>query len=361
MPVTSPPLGLRQRRQHTELQKQLFLTGHPPAALHTHPEIIASWQRSAYQHQLSEQQDCARSGDTYDAQQCWEVSPLRQAAAASLAQVTHLVNDGKCFASIANLQGQLLWTCASAPLRGMAERSNVVLGAHWDEASVGTTGISLALTLKRPVTVLANEHYLPLLQGLVCYSAPIIHPQSGELHGILSLGMSCEQHTPMGELTITALAQNIVQQLPQYTPPQAELEIHALGQPHVLFRGKPLHLSPRMIEILCILALNPEGLTLEACHAVLYGDEQVATATLKAELSHLRTLLDGRISARTYRLVGTVWVDFIALWAAIRQHQTAEAQRLYKGELLPNSQSLEIKEWRTCISTVMASNQCPAY
>ena len=136
--------------------------------------------------------------------------------------------------------------------------------------------------------------------------------------------------------------------------PQSELEIHALGSPYIFFRDKPLHLSPRMLEILCVLALNPEGMTLEACHAILYGDEHVATATLKAELSHLRTLLDGRISARTYRLVGTVWVDFIALWAAIRQHQVAEACHLYRGELLPHSQSLEIKEWRACINAVMA-------
>lgn len=345
--------GPIQRRKQTELQKKLFLTGHPPEQLLTHPEIVASWQRSAHKHQLKDQQDCAPGGDAYEARLKWEASPLRPAATPLLKQVTHLVNEGKYFASLATPEGQLLWAYACAPLRGMTERGNVVPGGRWDEQSVGTTGLSLALTLKRPVTVFANEHYLPMLQGLVCYSAPIIHPQSGDLHGILSLGTGCEQHTPMAEVAISALAQDIAQQLPRYIP-QAELEIHALGQPSVLFRGKPLHLTPRMIEILCILALNPDGLALEACHAALYGDEHIATTTLKAELSHLRTLLDGRITSRTYRLLGTVWVDFIELWEALRQHQTDTAHRLYRGELLPHSQSPEIRMWRTCLNAVMA-------
>jgi hypothetical protein len=110
-----------------------------------------------------------------------------------------------------------------------------------------------------------------------------------------------------------------------------------------------------MVEILCLLALNPDGLTLEACHAALYQDEHIATTTLKAELSHLRTLLDGRITSRIYRLSGAVWVDFLELWEALRLHQTDVAHRLYRGELLPNSQSPEIKMWRTCINAVMGN------
>ncbi|MDD5394806.1 MAG: helix-turn-helix domain-containing protein [Thiothrix sp.] len=147
---------------------------------------------------------------------------------------------------------------------------------------------------------------------------------------------------------------SIAQRLAQLTP-QAELEIYALGKPQVRFRGKPLHLTPRMTEILCILALHPMGLTLEACHAALYGDGQVSQSTLKVEISHLRTLLDGRLSSRPYRLLGTVWTDFTELWEDIREHQPLEARRLYRGELLPNSTSPEIGEWRNCIAAVMAS------
>lgn len=245
----------------------------------------------------------------YLAWQDGDSSALRLAAAPVLKQATQLANDNELLVTLTDQNGQLLWTCAHNPLQAS-------------------------------------------LLDSVCCSAPIIHPQSGELYGVLSLSMGWKGHSSAGEIVAASLAYDIAQQLPHHEP-CAELEIHALGRPWVLFRGKTLHLSPRMIEILCILALNPEGLTLEACHAALYGDVQVTTTTLKAELSHLRTLLDGSISSRTYRLLGTVWVDFIELWTALRLHQNDVALSLYSGELLPASQSPEIREWRTCIKAVM--------
>ena len=246
----------------------------------------------------------------------WETSPLRWAATSALQQATQLVNSCGLVASLADKEGQILWRYANKSILPYLEGSNDPL--NW-----------------------------------VCYSAPIMHPQSGELHGVLTLGTLWQYHTPIGEMAATGLAQDIAQYLPHYLP-RAELEIHALGKPLVRFRGQTLHLPPRMIEILCLLALNPEGLTLEACHAMLYGDEHVATTTLKAELSHLRTLLDGRISSRTYRLQGTVWVDFIEVWNAIRHQQLEVARNLYQGTLLPESLSPEIIEWRNCIATLMA-------
>lgn len=135
----------------------------------------------------------------------------------------------------------------------------------------------------------------------------------------------------------------------------AELEIHVLGKAEVIFRGKCLPLTPRMCEILCILVMYPNGITLETCHAALYGDGQVSTATLKAELSHLRSLLDGRLCSRVYRLSGTVWADYLELWQAIREGRLEDARHLYQGDLLPQSTSPEIREWRQCIAVVMGN------
>ncbi len=244
--------------------------------------------------------------------QLWDSAPLQLAAAPSLEKISQLVHTNELLITLADQHGRLLWTYASK--------------ANWT-----------------------------LLSDWVCYSAPILHPQSGELHGVLSLGMNLERHSVAGELMAGSLAQDIAQHLPRHLP-RAQLEIHALGQPWVRFRGKILHVTPRMVEILCILALNPDGLTLEACHAALYGDVPVATTTLKAELSHLRTLLDGSISSRTYRLLCTVWVDFVEWWTALRLHQDEVARSLRSGELLPASQSPEIREWRNCLNAVSSAN-----
>ena len=142
--------------------------------------------------------------------------------------------------------------------------------------------------------------------------------------------------------------------------PKAELEIKALGQMRVNFRGKPLTVNKRQIEMLCLLALNPEGLSLNAFHNALYGDTPISMNTLKAEISHLRGLLDGQIGSRPYRLLMPVWSDFIELWKGVYQDNTVEAFELYQGPLLATSESPEIEEWRHCIDAVMAKllNTC---
>ncbi|MFE1636350.1 helix-turn-helix domain-containing protein, partial [Acinetobacter baumannii] len=69
------------------------------------------------------------------------------------------------------------------------------------------------------------------------------------------------------------------------------LYIKALGTPKVQYNQHGLTLTQRQIEILCILALCPEGINLEELHYALYGDRPVSTTTLKAELSQLRNLI----------------------------------------------------------------------
>lgn len=352
---TTKTSDLVQRYQQTEILKEQILSEAAiPAILSSVAEpIVHSWQRCAHNYHIPSNQDCAPRDDEYEAQQHWAVSPLRPAVQSSLSQLSQLAQQSNLVVVLGDHRGKMLWTCASKTLQASAERCNAVPGGHWDEASMGTTSISLAIGSHRPATVFAGEHYLAFLNEWTCYSAPILHPQTGELHGTISIGSHWKRHTPTGEAAVSSLAVEIAKHLPRPLP-QAELEIHALGQPMVRFRGKPIHLTPRMIEILCILSLKQTGLTLEACHAALYGDGKVSTSTLKAELSHLRHLLDGRLSSRPYRLLVSVWTDFMELWHAISKHDIATARQLYRGELLIHSVSPEIIEWRTCIAALMA-------
>lgn len=351
--TTNTP-DLVQRYQQTETLKERILTKiemPETLALRTAP-IVQSWQRSSKDYHIHNGQDCAPRDDEYQTWQRWDASPLRLAAMSSLPKLSQLAQQGNLAVSLADHRGRLLWVCACKTLHAAMERCNAVPGGHWGEESVGTTSISLALGSRRPATAFAGEHYLPLLRELVCYAAPILHSQTGELLGTVNISTSWKRHTAAGEVAASSLAMEIARHLPHHLP-QAELEIYALGQPQVRFRGKTLHLTPRMLEILCILSLNQAGLSQEACHAALYGDEKVSTATLKAELSHLRTLLDGRLSSRPYCLLMPVWTDFMALWNAISKHDQETARKLYRGELLPHSSSPEIIEWRACIAALM--------
>ena len=117
--------------------------------------------------------------------------------------------------------------------------------------------------------------------------------------------------------------------------------------------GVTVHVSPRQLELLCILALHPEGLSLDELTCFAHGDHPVRPATVKAELSHLRNRLGGRIGSRPYRLVGTVTADVVELVAALEAGDVATAVDRYRGPLLPMSEAPELREWRTRIDVAV--------
>ena len=83
----------------------------------------------------------------------------------------------------------------------------------------------------------------------------------------------------------------------------AALEASLLGRDGALVAGggRSVDLSPRHSEILCLLALAPEGLGAERLALQLYG-EFGKPVTARAELSRLRRALPGAIVANPYRL-----------------------------------------------------------
>lgn len=342
---------LLNRRRATEQRWGEFVSGERQEFQLISPEINSSWLRS---NQLLKQPQSivAPTKDEYEIRHTWQESPLRSAAKQEREQMQQLAKEGSLVVALADASGELLWTYASNHMRKRAEEVNFIAGGQWSEANMGTNAVGLATRLKQPCTVFSSEHYLPSVHEWVCYAAPIIHPQTQELVGVIDLSSTWKKHTPLGQMAVMQLAQSIANRLPNHLP-RAELEIYALGQQRVTYMGKSLHVSHRQLEMLCLLALNPQGLKLDAFHAALYGDAPVSMSTLKAELSHLRRMLDGKIGSRPYRLLSSVWTDFINIWGLLKSNNATEALALYRGVFLPQSNSPELESWRHCIEAVM--------
>ena len=75
--------------------------------------------------------------------------------------------------------------------------------------------------------------------------------------------------------------------------------------------------------------------------------------TVKAELSHLRHALGGRIGSRPYRLEGRVRTDVVDLVDALDSGDVAGAVRLYGGPFLPFAEGPELGGWRTRIDVAV--------
>jgi transcriptional regulator of acetoin/glycerol metabolism len=60
-------------------------------------------------------------------------------------------------------------------------------GFRYAESEVGTNGIGTALEVGGPILVLGAEHYTGVLRGFACAGAPITHPVTGGLLGVLDI------------------------------------------------------------------------------------------------------------------------------------------------------------------------------
>ena len=112
-----------------------------------------------------------------------------------------------------------------------------------------------------------------------------------------------------------------------------------LGTAETRLDGQRLLLNRRQTEILALLALHPEGLSLEHLHALVYGDQAVTLSTLKAEVSHLRSALGGQLASRPYRLTLPTATDVDTVLGLLRRGDVGAAVGAYGGDLLPGTNS----------------------
>ncbi|GAA5501000.1 hypothetical protein Dxin01_00731 [Deinococcus xinjiangensis] len=347
----------RQRKQAawrqyvTQGSSALSLQNPPPAsrdaaAIDADPvdaDVVQSWQRSALS--VPMERVCAPVISEQAAEQTFQDSPLGYAASGLLPELRHLAESGDLMIAIADPHAQLLWTAGSQRMHGLARGIGFVPGGCWDETSVGTNALGLALHKRDAVQVFAAEHYVMAVHDWVCYCSPIRDTHSSEILGVLNISTTWERHTPLG-MTGTLHYVGRIQSNLSVRPPPGELQLNLCGKPRVTFAGETLRLTPRQHELLTVLALNPQGLTLDSLHAHLYGDQPISMSTLKAEVSTLRAHLQGRIASRPYRLTPQVQFDVQIIEQQLLAGNVNRVLELYDAPLLPGSSSPFVEYWR---------------
>jgi len=284
----------------------------------------------------------------------WRTGRIASAFVPLASELTQIADDGDFVAAITDESGAIVWVAGGRTMRRRAERVGFLPGGRWDERDVGTNALALALRSRRPATVLATEHFAPMVHDWVCYSAPITDPVTGAAAGVLDLSTTLSRANPLALTTVTALARNLEHVLGA-GPPRAEpaLRLRTLGAGDVLIDGRRLPLPPRQVELVTLLSLAPGGLTLEGLHDRLHGDAPINAATTKAELSHLRRSIGDHLGSRPYRLLGEWDADHLAVLEALCTGRLDEALAMYRGPLLPRSCAPAIEEHRHVLSVAV--------
>lgn len=314
-------------------------------------EVRSSWARSA--HCLDPRIDRAPIAD--DAPARWRTSRMARAFRTVEAELDRAAVDGDLVAAVTDAEGAIVWTGGGPSMRRRAEKVAFVPGGRWDEASVGTNALALALRSGRPATVWSAEHFAPIVHDWVCYSAPIIDPADGATLGVLDLSTTWNRSTPLAGSTVTALARLMSLALEPGTDdhPDGDVVLNLLGRCEVRVGGQALALPPRQLEILALLAMAPDGLTLERLHDRLHGDAPVSPATTKAELSHLRRTVGVRIGSRPYQFVSPVRADLTEVVERIERGDLDGALEVYRGPLMPSSQAPAIEDHRAVVDVAL--------
>jgi hypothetical protein len=324
-------------------------TGQHPAGVR--PEVAESWSRSL------RWVDPARASAPSSGEAArWSDSPLRRPVT-ELSDELDSVADAGYVAAVTEETGTILWIRAGRVMQRRAEKVNFAPGGRWDEPAIGTNALALALRTGRPSLVFSAEHLVEALHGWVCYCAPIRDPD-GRILGVLDLSTTWDRAEPLGLPTVRALAAAVESRLRDLmtSPPRAAasgLELTCLGIPEVRCDGARLMLTPRQLEILTLLALEPRGFSPGRLGFELYGDRPVSATTLKAEVSHLRRALGGIVAERRYTLTAAIRCDAAEVWRALERGDTTAAVRSYQGALLPDSQAPGIEAWRDRLEVAM--------
>ncbi|SDT02837.1 Transcriptional regulator of acetoin/glycerol metabolism [Brevibacterium siliguriense] len=67
------------------------------------------------------------------------------------------------------------------------ERVKAVPGAQYVESVSGTNSLATTFETGRPVSVSGTEHFLEALRVFSCFGAPVIHPITGRIEGVLDI------------------------------------------------------------------------------------------------------------------------------------------------------------------------------
>jgi sigma-54 dependent transcriptional regulator, acetoin dehydrogenase operon transcriptional activator AcoR len=102
-------------------------------------------------------------------------------------------------------------------LRTHLNRVKLDIGFSYSEQHVGTNGIGTALEGRGPAEVFGHEHYVEHLEDLACAGAPIHHPVTGKLVGIIDLTCWRADANPMMVAAATTAAKRIEEALLEHS------------------------------------------------------------------------------------------------------------------------------------------------
>lgn len=212
--IASPSQIEDTARQLTAIRES-FLTNGTLTISPPRPLILESWQRCHSMH-VNPARQVAPLAIAHESQlsHLREANELLMRATRSvMSRLTDFLADSGYVIVLSDANGYLLDVIGDATIRRRLARIDFVPGGDWNEAAAGTNAIGTALADGHVVQLMASEHYCDGWQDLTCTAAPIRHPVTGKVIGILDVTGNYRLIRPFLTNTLAEAALDVSQQL----------------------------------------------------------------------------------------------------------------------------------------------------
>lgn len=216
---------------------------------------------------------------------------LATAASAALGDLADMVLPSGFGVLLAGARGHVLETrCEDRAFARALARLQVAPGRVWQEQYAGTNAIGLALEQGCPSAVIGREHFFAGLSSLAWVAAPVVHPITGRVHGVVGLATRSGADVTL-MLTAVRMATGAVEQRLADESCNAERTLLNRFLAHGRRAATPVLAGSDRVEL---STPATEGLLAATDRALLWERAREATATASTASFDL-ALEDGRM------------------------------------------------------------------
>ena len=168
--------------------------------------VLQSWRRSESLGGDQSLKRAPRVGEEALARIKRENRNLRRAARPALEHSGYLLRDEGSMILLCDREGVVMEMAGDPAVIDQGRENHLSAGGRWDEGAIGTNAIGAALHLRRPVKISGVEHYCEEIQRWRCAAAPIHHPATGDLLGVVDVSGPADRAQPHGPALSRTLA-----------------------------------------------------------------------------------------------------------------------------------------------------------
>lgn len=173
------------------------------------PAVGASWRRSS-QHKVAVTQaetTVVTEADFFRRRQ--QHRTFLHAARPAMEKARECLAGANSMAILTDPTGTVLETVGDARAMDLGSSVKLQRGGRWSKSEIGTNAIGTAIAAMVPVQIHAVEHFCSEVQKWTCAAAPVRHPSSDELLGVIDISGPAGDFNPQSLAYAVAMAQQI--------------------------------------------------------------------------------------------------------------------------------------------------------